>query len=354
MSTTESVESVESVPSVEVIELGTVLAALEKLDAAELFKVVKKATVEAEKRIKTGSKVKKAKGPKKPTPPQLKKPKAWVSFTLKHAQTYGWEEFIKREKNVEIVMPASVERDGKHVYPNGEEMILAQAMSLSKQRWSPSTKKGKFEALYNEFSEEYERTKEEEEPEMPEVVAPTVVRKTASEKEAETAEKKKLAEEAKAAKKEEREKVKEEAKAAKEAEKEAVKAAKAAAKAAVPKTPNVPKAAVKAPTAPIKSSKKEATLTKAETKAMAKALAQELEEVPVKKVQKKSVTATAAVWTCPEDDNVYPWMYKGTKYLRNYDNQIWLEDADGGCGDWCGVYNGGEDCIDDSVEEPDL
>jgi hypothetical protein len=33
---------------------------------------------------------------------------------------------------------------------------------------------------------------------------------------------------------------------------------------------------------------------------------------------------------------------------------VWKEDAEGGCGDWCGVFLIDEDRIDDSVEEPDF
>jgi hypothetical protein len=77
---------------------------------------------------------------------------------------------------------------------------------------------------------------------------------------------------------------------------------------------------------------------------------------PAKTPARKPATANAkpAVWTCPADGAVHPWAYKGIAYLRNSDNQVWKEDADGGCGDWCGVFLGGEDRIDDSVEEPDF
>jgi hypothetical protein len=60
------------------------------------------------------------------------------------------------------------------------------------------------------------------------------------------------------------------------------------------------------------------------------------------------------VWSCPADGAVHPWTYKGAKYLRNSDHQVWQEEADGSCGDWCGVYLIDEDRIDDSVEEPDF
>jgi len=356
MSTTESVESVESVPSVEVtIDLEVVLDVLTKFGTADLFKVIKVATTRVESLIKKGSKAKaKAKkedGPKKPTPPQLEKPKAWVTYTLKDAQQNGWEEFIKREKNEEIIMPASELKEGVHVFPmTGKTMTMAQAMSLSKYRYSPATGKGDYGAMYEEFSEEYERAKVAME--APEWLAPPApVRKTAAQKEAEMAEKKRLAEEKKAQKKEEREKAKEEAKNAKTSEKEAAKAAK---------VPKVPKAAVKAAVvkaavvvADVASSKQEAKPVPM-TKAMKKELEKAMEEMePAKKPAKKPTTsATAAVWSCPNDDNVHPWHFKGTNYLRNYDKEVWLEKADGGCGKWQGMFLADENRIDDEAPNP--
>lgn len=346
MSITESVESVESVPSVEVtLDLKVVLDVLTKFGTADLFKVIKVATTRVESLIKKGTKAKAKKedGPKKPTPPQLEKPKAWVTYTLKDAQQNGWEEFIKREKNEEIIMPASELKDDVHVFPmTGKTMTMAQAMSLSKYRYSPATGKGDYGAMYEEFSDEYERAKVAME--APEWLAPPApIRKTAAQKEAEMVEKKRLAEEKKAQKKEEREKAKEEMKNAKTSEKEAAKAAK------VPKVPKVPKAAVKAAVADVASSKQEAKPVPM-TKAMKKELEKAMEEMEPAK--KPTVSATAAVWSCPNDDNVHPWNFKGTKYLRNYDKEVWLEKADGGCGKWQGMFLADENRIDDNVPNP--
>ena len=347
-STTESVESVQSLEAT--VDLESVLAALKEFGCADLFKVIKMSTQEAEKRVKSGSKVKKEDGPKKPTPHQLQKPTAWVRFTLKHAQERGWEEFIvrNRKSGEEILMPASEEVDGKHVYPGGKEMILTHAMSLSKQRWAPKAVEGTNEELYEEFSAEFEAAAaaaaaEAPAEEAPEWLVPVIVRKTAEEKAAEVAAKKAQIEALNAEKKAEREQAKAEAKLAKEAEKAAAKAAK------VPKAvvKAVPKAAVKAPVAAVKPAPKPTGKEEATTPRMAS---------PVKTPARKPATAnaTAAVWSGPADGAVHPWSYKGAKYLRNSDHQVWREDADGGCGDWCGVYVGGEVGIDDSVEEPDF
>lgn len=373
MSTTESVESVESLSQEIVVELSTVLAALKQFDCADLFKVIKAATQEAEKRSKSESKPKKdPSAPKQPTPKQLQKSTAWVKFTQMIAMENGWEEFIVRNKKSgeEILMPASVEKDGKHVYPNGKEMILTHAMSLSKQRWAPKAKEGTHEELYNEFSASFDAQiamEPEELEEFAKELPPLIVRKTAEEKAAEVAAKKAELEEAKAIAKAARESAAELKKQAKIAEKEAEKQAKAAAK------------ATKAPTVVVKVVK--AAPAKAVAPAKAPAAAEPIAAAPVAAEPAKAPAAPAkavapvaaapakapagawrnrpqavkpVVWSCPADGAVHPWTYKGTKYLRNSDHQVWLEEADGGCGDWCGVYLIDDDRIDDSVEEPDF
>jgi len=75
---------------------------------------------------------------------------------------------------------------------------------------------------------------------------------------------------------------------------------------------------------------------------------------PVKAPVKKAAVAAPKKeeWSCPADGMVHPWPYKGKTYLRNSDNEVWLRGADGGCGEWQGVYLPAEDRIDDSVPEP--
>jgi hypothetical protein len=87
-----------------------------------------------------------------PLPPQLRKPREWVDFTLQDAQQHGWEEFSIIKLDEIIEMPASELKQGKHVFPDGKEMNKTLAMSLAKQRWSPKTKEGTHEDLYNKFS----------------------------------------------------------------------------------------------------------------------------------------------------------------------------------------------------------
>jgi hypothetical protein len=331
-----------------VLEMDVVLATLKTLEAADLFKVMKQALAAAEKRStgvaprgratvaakKTGSM------PKGVVPPQLRKPRAWVDFTLQHALENGWESFTvfqtKKDKETgekldeEIEMPGSVLHDGAHVYdgsvtdkcPTGKQLIHKDAMSLSKQHWAPKEKKGSHPELYEQFEATYvEETVEADDASVTSSTKKVVVRKTAAEKAAET-EAKKAAKEAE----------KEAKKAEKEAEKEAKKAEKEAAKKPSTKAP-VPAAAVKATTVKPTTVKAAAPI-----------------KTPVKKVvvaaQKKEE------WTCPADGMVHPWPYKGKQYLRNSDGEVWIRSTDGGCGEWQGIYLPAEDRIDDSVPEP--
>jgi hypothetical protein len=352
--------------------MDALLASLKSLDAADLLKVMKLALAETEKRVKgvvprgRAAAAKKAGSmPKGVVPPQLRKPRAWVDFTLQHALQNGWEAFTvyqtKKDKvtgekeEEEIEMPGSVLHDGAYVYdgsvtektPAGRQLIHKDAMSLSKQRWAPKDKKGTHQALYEEF----EATYVEEAIEVPDAASVAsskkVTKTTAAEKAAAAAAKK----EAKEAEKAEKKAEKEAEKAAKKAEKEAEKAAKKAEKEAEKAAKKAEKEATKKPAA-------KAPVPAAAVKKGAAAPAPVKAAAPVKTavvVKAKPASAVKAEeWKCPEDGMVHPWPYKGKQYLRNSDNEVWLKAADGSCGDWQGKYVPAEDRIDDSVPEPEF
>jgi hypothetical protein len=362
----EPISDAETESVVPTVNLDALVASLKQLDAPDLFKVMKQALAEAEKRTKGGKASAPAKKagsmPKGVVPPQLRKPRAWVEFTLKHALENGWESFTvyqtKKDKDTgdkieeEIEMPGSELHEGAYVYegsvtekcPTGKQLIQKDAMSLSKQRWAPKEKKGTHPELYAEFEAQYV---EEELPAGDDTASETsstkrmVVRKTAAEKAAEAEEKKAKKEAEKAEKKAAKEAEKEAKKAEKEAEKEAKKAEKEAEKLAKkvekeaakkPASKVVPAAAVKKAAAP-------ATPVKAAVAAPVKAA--------VKPAAKKEEE-----WSCPADGMLHPWAYKGKQYLRNSDNEVWLKATDGGMGEWQGIYMPAEDRIDDSAEEP--
>jgi hypothetical protein len=346
------------------VALDILISELKQLDTGDLFKVLKQVLGEAEKRSKSStSRVvasKKAGSmPKGVVPPQLRKPRAWVEFTLKHALENGWEGFTvfqtKKDKETgekieeEIEMPGSILYEGAHVYkdsvtekcPSGKQLIQKDAMSLSKQRWAPKEKKGTHQSLYEEFEASYiEEVKEEDTASETSSTKKTVVRKTAAEKAQEAEEKKAAKEAEKAMKKAEKEAEKEAKKAEKEAEKEAKKAEKEAEKAAK----KAEKEGGKKPTV-------KAPVPVAAVKAV-KAVAVKAPVAVKAAVAAKAKVAPKEEWSCPADGMVHPWSYKGKQYLRNSDNEVWQRATDGGLGEWQGIYISGEDRIDDSAEEP--
>jgi hypothetical protein len=266
---------------------------------------------------------------------QLRKPRAWVNYVHKYAVENGWESFVVVKDNEEIVMPGSIEHNGGHVFedsitekkPDGQKLILKDAMSLSKvYRNSKPELYAEFEAQYQESESESEVVVEEK--------PKSVVRKTAAEKEAEKAAKLAEKEAEKAAKKAE----KEAEKAAKQAEKEAEKEAKKAEKKSTPKsTPkSSPKSAAVVPKVAV-ASKEVPVASKAATPATS-----------MDKPKKKSVDE----WVAPPAGKCAPFTFKGKKYIRSSDNEMWNQGADGGAADWVGMFDPKTNKIDTSVADP--
>lgn len=332
MSDTENTTTMESV-----------LATLKGLEPAELFKLIKTAITEAEKKTKTPptTKAKRAASsmPKGAVPPQLKKPRAWVEFTLKHALENGWESFTIHqaskdketgEKVEEVIeMPASVFHDGAHIYkdsinaehPQGKQLIHKDAMSLSKQRKEAN------HPTYAEFEAQYvaeESTEDEKSVASSTTSSKKIVKKTAAEKEAEKA--------AKAAEKEAEKQRKKEEKEAEKAAKKTV-AATATAK------------------GPVKATKKPATEDVEEKPVPSKAVAKAAPTAPAKTTKKPAAAAADAI---PDDGMVHAWTYKGKKYLRNAAGETWATAADGGIGAWAGMYDSKTDKLDTTAPEPEF
>ncbi len=354
------------------------MSAVKTFEPTELFKILKAVATEAEKKSKqtkatTKTTTKKSGSmPKGAVPPQLKKPRAWVEFTLKNALENGWESFtvLQKKKDKEtntiteeqIEMPGSILHNGAYIYedsvsdktPEGRQIIHKEAMSLSKQR------KESNHATYAEFEAQYvDETDDDRSDAGSTASKKIIVKKTVAEKEAEAAAKKeakeaekaaaKAAKEAeKAAAKEAKEQEKAAAKAAKEAEKEAKKQEKEAAKKPVVKAP-VPAAAVKK-TTKAQSSPAGAAGLVAEpapvTPAKKKAATEETPAAPKKK------PAAKVVEEIPEDGMVHPCTIKGKKYLRNFEGETWTVGADGNVGEWAGMYDAKADKLDTSAPEP--
>ena len=310
--------------------MDNVMSTIKTLESAELFKLIKTIVSEVEKKTKQTSKtsskavVAKKTGsmPKGSIPPQLKKPRAWVEYTLKHALENGWEAFTIHqthkdketgEKTEEVIeMPGSVLHDGAYVYadsvneknPAGKQLIHKDAMSLSKQRKEAN------HPTYAEFEAQYVDDTSDDDKSTTSSKASTVksvVKKTAAEKEAEKEAKKAEKEAEKAAKKAEKEAEKEAKKAVKEAEKASKKAEKEAekeAKKAEKETAKKPAVKATTPAAAVKK----ATPVKEEKPA----------EKPVAPAKKKPVTKVEDI---PADGMVHPCTINGKQYFRNSDGE---------------------------------
>lgn len=366
-----SVVSDESSTVMDTVGLAVILAAAKSLETPDLYKVIKECLKETERRLKgvksTGSKrsTKTADAPKGKTPHQLRKNNAWVVFTLKHALENGWEGFVvhssKKDKETgdkheeEIEMPASVLHDGAHVYdgsvnestPAGKQLIHKEAMSLSKQRKGTHPSWEEFLASYEEDEASESESVATKATTSTKSTAVTV-RMTAAEKAAIKAEKDAKETKEKADKAAVREAKKAETAAKKAADAEAVAARKAE------------RASIKAEKDAAAAAEKASKDTKKTSKPAAKA-APVKAAVPVKAAAPMKASGGAGAkrplvvaeeWTPPTGESVKPWSFKGKVYLRNKDNEVWLKGADGGYGEWQGVYMPGEDRIDDSIPEP--
>ena len=347
------------------ITMEDVISSLKIFESSDLFKLLKAVASEAEKKSKIAAKAapkatatKKAGSmPKGAIPPQLKKPRAWVEFTLKDALENGWEAFtvVQKKKDKEtntiteeqIEMPASVLHNGAHIYkdsitektPDGKQIIHKEAMSLSKQRKESS------HSSYAVFESSYVDEPSDDDKSVTSTTSSKkiVVKKTAAEKEAEAAAKKEAKEAEKAAAKAAKEAEKEAKKAEKEAEKEAKKAEKEAEKAAA-KADKKPVVKAPVPAAAVKKA------TKAADKPVEPVVDAPLKPVAVKK--KPSPKDAKVVEDIPNDGMVHPCTIKGKKYLRNADGETWTVGADGGVGTWAGMYDAKADKLDTSAPEP--
>ena len=298
-------------------------------DGESLLNMQKEITKLLEKHLKDK---KKGSFPKGVSPPQLDRPRAWVTFTLDDAMKNGWEEFVLKDtkkidgEKVEeyVTMPCSMMHEGAYFFdgsitestPNGKQFNQKYAMALSKQRWSVKEKVGTHQEKYEEFLEAYD-----EEPVEKEKVVKVKI--TAEEKEMERKKKEVEKELLKAQEKEAKEEKKREEKEAKELLKAQEKAKKDEEK------------------------KKEAAskIVRADEvdDKLKKKVVKEKKEKEEKKVEK---------WSCEDDGKCHPWVFKGQKLFRNFNNGVYKK-TPSGLPLWLGVYMEEEDKIDDSVEDPD-
>ena len=282
--------------------MSAIQESVKEMSVEELLSLISLATAEAKKKLKVvdkevkGQKAQKAKKgsmEKGVLPPQLQESFAWVDYVLADAKANGWVAYAVKGK--EAHEEASTSRNGVHVFPTtGKEFNRKNAMSLSKFYFSKKEGKGANAALYQKFAAQYV-PKAEVQPKAnaSEVAVSLEVqpKANASEKVSEVA-------------------VSSEVQPKAEAKK--------------PKAPK--KADTEAPKAPKK--------------------------VKAASPAKANAESTEDEWlaSCPKDDAVYPWEFKGVKYARNHKNHVYTVDEQDEPAYWAGLFNGKK--IDSSVAEP--
>ena len=314
--------------------IQTIIEQFKGLSAEELLTISIAASTEAKKAVKVVSKApkeakeKKGSMPKGVSPPQLDKPRKWVDYVLKRANEVGWPAITVKDT---VALPASVERDGKHVFEaTGKPLNNKQAMSLSKQYWARKEAVGTNKELYDEFDAQYVPP----EPAAPKEAAAEASEESDAESEAsvESAPKEKKEKKAKKTEEEkEAEKVakkeaaalkKAQEKEAKEAAKKAEKEAAAALKKAAPKEPEAAKPA--APAAkPVAMKLKKA--------------APKVEELP---------------FDIEADEMVHEWVFQGKKVYVNSDGEMWERSDSDETGLWMGKYDPATKVLDKDASEP--
>ena len=187
--TASVIQSKSEQEEIQQVELSAVLNSLKSYSLTDLFKVLKAATAESEKKSKEELKNRGKKAPRKSSgdkkgvmPPHLKKPSAWFNYVLEYARKHGWESYkvqqTRKDKTTgekvteEVTMPGSTLHNGEHIFkdsiseeaPNGKKFIQKDAMSLSKLWWSKDA--GIHEDRYREFERQYDAGNEK--PTVPE------------------------------------------------------------------------------------------------------------------------------------------------------------------------------------------
>ena len=346
----------------------------------------------------------------------------WLAYLQKYAMNNGWEAFksyqktkdkttgeelleetdhaeskandssppytFKDAKTGEIITPAYIFSD------TGKHLTYKHAMSLSTQwKWAagvaPTMKFSSIDEEQAHWSELYcifwktfsQRQPTEEETSSSTAStpsAPTVVRLTAAEREAEREEKRRIAEEEKESKRKAREEKKEqtrqkrekeeaekaqrrqereEKKAQKEKEAEEKRTKKAsvgtaaAVKTSVPAAKAAAKAVIPAKAAAVPAASKATAAPKATAPAPAPAPA--AKKVVAAKAAPKQLEKPKMTLDVPKDGMVHKWTWEGKTYLVNSDGCVWNIDANGDANGWVGLIDLAKQIIDTSVEEPE-
>lgn len=404
------------------LSLDQITKYLPHLEVSDLLDILSSVNSLLKKRWKDAPKAKKATVTRKVSPALLRN-QAWLAYVQKYAMENGWESFTCRQekKNKEtgevesedIVYAGSKPNDigysfkdaktkekivPAYIYEDTERhLIYKEAMSLSTVwKWcggvKPTTKfqseaeeRKQWSEMYRQFVEEYEENHPSEMESSSSTAStpsePKVIRLTAAEKEAERAEKNRIAEEekrkkqqAREEKKAEREKKKmekeeekerkqqerEEKKKKKEeekAEKEKKKAEKAspptgiAKKVVLPaKTTSSDSASSSSDSASSSSSSSASSASASSTKAI---FTPKTKVAPPKKLTAPKVTLESLLQAMEDDDKVHSLEWDGVIYFANRNGDVWEKKKNGQVGKWVGMIDVDKNIIDTDVPEPE-
>lgn len=333
-----------------------VIAALPQLDAAELADVMDRASSLLKKAIGGGAPLKKG-----VTPHQLERNHAWTNYVLADSTMNGWTSFVMKttkmnketeEKEVtEVLLRESVETESGHVFADtGKPMSQGQAMCYGKLLRDHN------DVVWQDFEAQYEAMAPKA---SVKASVKKVVKKTSQEVQEEKQKKELAAAQEKARKAAEKEEEKKEEKRKKEEEKKKKEEEKAKQK-PVSKVVTIaprPRSRSPVPAAVEVPAEVEAPVAVAVVEAPVEEVMPALEPLPTvveeavkegmpalepykvaKAVIKKKViipTKKVVVEERPAVDPFVPrvgggmkkWIWKGTEYLRDEDNYIWVFDA---------------------------
>jgi len=162
-------ESIKSLSTADLLKVATAATTLAAKNVKKASKSVSAPRKKGKKTASTKSDVSQSSSDASPVTSkrgaQLVKPREWIVFVGNDARANGWPAFPAKVTTKDKLtglktssmqeMPASEERDGAHVFPDGKAFQHKHAMSLSKVYWTVKSQTGDRKDLYDAFEEQY-------------------------------------------------------------------------------------------------------------------------------------------------------------------------------------------------------
>jgi hypothetical protein len=78
----------------------------------------------------------------------------------------------------------------------------------------------------------------------------------------------------------------------------------------------------------------------------------ELAKEPEEEIEKPKSKKSDDEWVSPPAGKCSAFTFKGKKYVRSSENEMWSQCADGSAGEWVGMFDTKTNKIDTSVADP--